>query len=180
MKTIAVLIFPDFQLLDAAGPIGALEMPMRGMDPPPYRLRLIAREAGLVVSSSGVAMQAEAFGDADGLGSGAGARIIEHPDAGLGGLGGAGPSDRLRVRWAGYVRPTAASLYTFKVVTSACAGLPAAVASLQHAGPRLTRPARPARPPRPPRPPPTPAPFPPARPTWGTTWCARKNGRRAG
>ena len=67
MKTIAVLIFPDFQLLDAAGPIGALEMPMRGMDPPPYRLRLIAREAGLVVSSSGVAMQAEAFGDPDAI-----------------------------------------------------------------------------------------------------------------
>ncbi len=63
MKTIAILIFPDFQLLDAAGPIGALEMPMRGMAPPPYRLRLIAREPGLVTSSSGIALQAEGFCD---------------------------------------------------------------------------------------------------------------------
>ena len=29
-RTIGVLIFDDFQLLDAAGPIGAFEMPMRG------------------------------------------------------------------------------------------------------------------------------------------------------
>ena len=33
-RTIGVLIFDDFQILDACGPIGAFEMPMRGMKRP--------------------------------------------------------------------------------------------------------------------------------------------------
>ncbi len=60
-RTIGVLIFDDFQLLDAAGPIGAFEMPMRGMKPPPYELTIIAPEAGPVRSSSGAVMMAEAM-----------------------------------------------------------------------------------------------------------------------
>jgi transcriptional regulator GlxA family with amidase domain len=60
-RTIGVLIFDDFQLLDAAGPIGAFEMPMRGMNPPPYKLTVIAPDAGLVKSSSGVVWMAEAM-----------------------------------------------------------------------------------------------------------------------
>ncbi len=60
-RTIGVLIFDDFQLLDAAGPIGAFEMPMRGMKPPPYELSIIAPEAGAVRSSSGAVMMAEAM-----------------------------------------------------------------------------------------------------------------------
>ncbi len=60
-RTIGVLIFEDFQLLDAAGPIGAFEMPMRGMEPPPYHLTVIAPEAGPVRSSSGVVWLAEAM-----------------------------------------------------------------------------------------------------------------------
>jgi transcriptional regulator GlxA family with amidase domain len=60
-KLIAFLIFPDFQLLDAAGPIGAFEMPMRGISPPPYSLKIIARAPGKVVSSSGAALYAEAM-----------------------------------------------------------------------------------------------------------------------
>jgi len=66
-KLIAFLIFPDFQLLDAAGPIGAFEMPMRGMSPPPYELKIIARAPGLVTSSSGAIMLAEAFPDPAGI-----------------------------------------------------------------------------------------------------------------
>lgn len=61
-RTIAFLIFEDFQLLDAAGPIAAFEMPARGIKPPPYRLAVIAAEAGPVRSSSGVPMAAEAMG----------------------------------------------------------------------------------------------------------------------
>jgi transcriptional regulator GlxA family with amidase domain len=53
MRTIAVLIFPDFQLLDAAGPIAAFEAGSRQLQPPAYRLRVIAREAGPVASSAG-------------------------------------------------------------------------------------------------------------------------------
>src|SRR4030081_1719262 len=53
-RTIGVLIFPDFQLLDAAGREPAI---------PAYRLRVIARAAGPVTSSSGVQLVAEAFSD---------------------------------------------------------------------------------------------------------------------
>ena len=62
-KTIAFLVFDNFQLLDAAGPLSAFEMPSRGMSPPPYRLRVIARQAGPVRSSSGVTLTAEAMAD---------------------------------------------------------------------------------------------------------------------
>lgn len=57
-RHIGVLIFEDFQLLDAAGPIGAFEMPMRGVKPPPYELSIIAPVPGQVRSSSGAAMMA--------------------------------------------------------------------------------------------------------------------------
>jgi len=60
-RSIGVLIFDRFQLLDAAGPISAFEMPMRGLDPSPYELTLIAPEAGPVRASCGVAMVAEAM-----------------------------------------------------------------------------------------------------------------------
>jgi transcriptional regulator GlxA family with amidase domain len=58
-KTIAFFIFERFQLLDAAGPIASFEMPMRGIKPAPYRLQVIARSRGAVISSSGVTIPAE-------------------------------------------------------------------------------------------------------------------------
>lgn len=66
-RTIDILIFPDFQLLDAAGPITAFEAAGRALpgneasfrlSPSAYRLRVVAREAGPVISSSGVQMVA--------------------------------------------------------------------------------------------------------------------------
>jgi transcriptional regulator GlxA family with amidase domain len=62
-REIAVLVFPDFQLLDAAGPITAFEAAGHRTAPPAYRLRVVARTAGSVTSSSGVQLIAEAFGD---------------------------------------------------------------------------------------------------------------------
>ncbi len=59
-RTIAFLIFPDFQILDAAGPIAAFEIASRYV-PGAYALHVIAAEAGPVRSSSGVAMTAEAL-----------------------------------------------------------------------------------------------------------------------
>ena len=50
---IAMLVFPGFQLLDAAGPIAAFEVAGH------YAVRVVAREAGAVQSSSGVAWVAE-------------------------------------------------------------------------------------------------------------------------
>ena len=57
---IAVLVYPDFQLLDAAGPIAAFEIAGRYRNGH-YTLQTIAAEAGLVRSSSGVSWAAEAL-----------------------------------------------------------------------------------------------------------------------
>jgi transcriptional regulator GlxA family with amidase domain len=62
-RTVAVLIFPQFQLLDAAGPITVFEAAGRDATPPAYRLRVMARAAGPVVSSCGVPLVAEPLVD---------------------------------------------------------------------------------------------------------------------
>jgi transcriptional regulator GlxA family with amidase domain len=62
-RCVAFLIYPDFQLLDAAGPIAAFEIAER-YKPGSYALRVIAVEPGLVVSSSGASMHAGPLGRA--------------------------------------------------------------------------------------------------------------------
>ena len=57
-RDIGVLIFPDFQLLDAAGPLSAFEMPADGLSTAPYRIHVIAAESGLIRSSCGAILQA--------------------------------------------------------------------------------------------------------------------------
>ncbi|MFZ2030893.1 MAG: DJ-1/PfpI family protein [Vitreimonas sp.] len=57
-RDIAFLVFPDFQLLDAAGPIAAFEIANREAKAT-YRLRVVAVAGGLVRSSSAVSMPAE-------------------------------------------------------------------------------------------------------------------------
>ena len=63
IRTIAFFIFDQFQILDATGPICAFEMPMRGIKPSPYALRVISRDGGVVTSSSGAAMLSEPMQD---------------------------------------------------------------------------------------------------------------------
>jgi transcriptional regulator GlxA family with amidase domain len=58
-REIGILVFEDFQLLDAAGPMTVFEMPMRGMSPPPYRVAALSLAGGLVRSSVGVQMMTE-------------------------------------------------------------------------------------------------------------------------
>jgi transcriptional regulator GlxA family with amidase domain len=60
-QSIGVLVFPQFQLLDAAGPLTAFELASRGTEPAAYRVHLLARDAGPVTSSSGIAVMAEQF-----------------------------------------------------------------------------------------------------------------------
>lgn len=61
MHHIGVLIFPDFQLLDAAGPIAAFEIAGR-IVPGHYGITPVASVGGGVRSSSGVRMEASALG----------------------------------------------------------------------------------------------------------------------
>lgn len=60
IRQVAFQIYPGFPLLDAAGPIAAFEIAAR-YSSGGYTLRVIAAEAGLVTSSSGVPLQAHGF-----------------------------------------------------------------------------------------------------------------------
>ena len=60
-RAIAMVIFPGFQLLDAAGPIAAFEIAGR-FAAGAYAIEVLAAEAGEVASSSGVRMSAAAPG----------------------------------------------------------------------------------------------------------------------
>src|ERR1700693_1646944 len=60
---IGILVFPDFQLLDAAGPISVFEIAARCCGAPPA-IKVMATTAGPVRSSSGVEMLARKFGQA--------------------------------------------------------------------------------------------------------------------
>ncbi|TFV38871.1 GlxA family transcriptional regulator [Bradyrhizobium frederickii] len=63
---IGILIFPNFQLLDAAGPISVFEVAARCADKP-LALRVLALNAGPVLSSSGVEMMARDFNSANAI-----------------------------------------------------------------------------------------------------------------
>lgn len=59
---IAILIFPGFQLLDAAGPVAVFEMAER-FRPGSYTLQVLAPGGGIIRSSSGVCLAAEPMED---------------------------------------------------------------------------------------------------------------------
>jgi transcriptional regulator GlxA family with amidase domain len=61
-RELAFLLFPGFQLLDAAGPIAAFEIANRD-HPDTYKARLIAGSPGETPSSSGATLHTESFGD---------------------------------------------------------------------------------------------------------------------
>jgi transcriptional regulator GlxA family with amidase domain len=56
-RSVVFLVFADFQLLDAAGPISAFEI-AEYLRPGSYALSVVAREPGLVRSSSGASLHA--------------------------------------------------------------------------------------------------------------------------
>ena len=61
-RPLALLIFPDFQLLDAAGPISAFEIAGR-YAPGTYDITVMAAVPGPILSSAGVSMMAEPLRD---------------------------------------------------------------------------------------------------------------------
>ncbi len=60
-RKVEILVFPDFQLLDAAGPVTAFEAASRERKSPAYRVQIVARNKGPVTSSSGVQVLAKKF-----------------------------------------------------------------------------------------------------------------------
>jgi transcriptional regulator GlxA family with amidase domain len=63
VHVVAILVFEDFLLLDAAGPICALEVANRAAGRIAYRTQVIAARAQSVMSSSGVAIDAKGLGE---------------------------------------------------------------------------------------------------------------------
>jgi len=61
-RAVGLLIFPEFQILDAAGPLAAFEIAARHA-PGAYDLSILAVDPGPVVSSCGAAMLAGPLGD---------------------------------------------------------------------------------------------------------------------
>jgi transcriptional regulator GlxA family with amidase domain len=59
MREIGVLVFPGFQLLDLGGPVAAFQMAGYGLEPAPYRIRVLSVAGGPVCSSVGVAVDSE-------------------------------------------------------------------------------------------------------------------------
>lgn len=60
-RAIEVVLFPRFQILDAAGPMGAFEIAAR-FAPGAYTIKLTAAEPGLIPSSAGAPMPAQKIG----------------------------------------------------------------------------------------------------------------------
>lgn len=59
-----IVVFPDFQILDAAGPISAFELAGRTAGPAAYDLQLLSTDGGSVRSSSGVIVVTAPFDEA--------------------------------------------------------------------------------------------------------------------
>lgn len=57
-KTIAILVYPQFQILDAVGPTTVFELADQ-IEPGHYERRIISMDGGTIVSSSGVALSSE-------------------------------------------------------------------------------------------------------------------------
>jgi transcriptional regulator GlxA family with amidase domain len=64
LRRLRFVLYPGFQLLDAAGPIAAFEEAER-LSRGSYCCELFSREGGMLASSSGVALATQSFGAAD-------------------------------------------------------------------------------------------------------------------
>lgn len=61
---IALLLYPDFQLLDAAGPMAVFEAAFSTADGPLYAVTVCSADGGLVRSSGGAYLESSRFADA--------------------------------------------------------------------------------------------------------------------
>src|SRR5690348_1519319 len=58
---IGFLVFPDFNILDLAGPLAAFDVPRHEVQPTPYRLSVFSETGGPIVSSSGISVNTVAL-----------------------------------------------------------------------------------------------------------------------
>jgi transcriptional regulator GlxA family with amidase domain len=58
------LVFPNFNILDLAGPLAAFDVPRREVKPSPYRLTVFSETGGAIKSSCGVSVNTEKLGRA--------------------------------------------------------------------------------------------------------------------
>lgn len=63
MKNIAIFLYEDFQILDAAGPTAAFEIAER-IAPGSYRFQVLSIEGGAIRSSSGISIESMIADDA--------------------------------------------------------------------------------------------------------------------
>lgn len=63
MKNIGFVIFPDFNLLDFAGPLAAFDQADQFTDAPTYRCLPVSQAGGMVIGSSGVAVMTQPLDD---------------------------------------------------------------------------------------------------------------------
>jgi transcriptional regulator GlxA family with amidase domain len=61
-RSIAFVVYPQFQIQDLSGPLSAFESANTQHADSPYNLHIVSREGGLVQSSSGLAVATEAIG----------------------------------------------------------------------------------------------------------------------
>ena len=61
-RAIGIIVFPGFQILDAAGPLAVFETPRGAGDLASYRLEILSTDGGPVRSSSGASVLTTAFG----------------------------------------------------------------------------------------------------------------------
>lgn len=65
-QTLLFVLYPNFQLLDVAGPVAAFEA-ANELAPGSYQIRLSSQDGGLVASSSGIALPTQPFAETETL-----------------------------------------------------------------------------------------------------------------
>ena len=85
-RMVGIFVYPEFLLLDAAGPIAAFEIASREV-PGAYRVVVVSTDGGPVKSSSGVEVETAAAGAAGGfdtllvVGGDGSIKAMQHPEA---------------------------------------------------------------------------------------------------
>ena len=56
MLTLGFFVFPNFSILDVAGPLAAFDVPRREVRPPPYDIVVCSKDGGAITSACGASL----------------------------------------------------------------------------------------------------------------------------